>query len=232
MKKIRIPELVIETTRKCNMACDHCLRGDAEALDQKKEYIDTLLDQVDDIDSVTFSGGEPSLNVPIIQYFLDACIKRVIDINTFYIATNGLTVKEDFIIICLRLYSYCQEKKLCQVEVSNDYYHAQNDSYDTTFLDGLSFFRRKYEKESDTMGNGQYVIPEGRGADFGTGRILDTEKITTQERIDEAGATLYLNCNGDIINGCDWSYDSQNDEELIFCSVGKLSETYYSLDAE
>lgn len=124
MDKIYISELVIETTRRCNMACYHCLRGESEDIDQRKEHIDDLLDQVDNIGNVTFSGGEPSLNVPIIQYFLDACIKRQIDINIFYIATNGFSIQEDFIIICIKLYAYCQEKEYCQVEVSNDYYHA------------------------------------------------------------------------------------------------------------
>ena len=73
---ITISNLVIEVTRKCNMFCDHCLRGDLQNIDLKKEYVDSLLNQVDQINNVTFSGGEPSLNIPIIEYFLEQCKEK------------------------------------------------------------------------------------------------------------------------------------------------------------
>lgn len=35
--------IVIEVTRKCNLACDHCFRGCAQNMNIKLEYIDKLL---------------------------------------------------------------------------------------------------------------------------------------------------------------------------------------------
>lgn len=58
--KLNIYNLVLEVTRRCNMCCAHCLRGEAQNMDMQKETIDKLLDQTDSISMVTFSGGEPS----------------------------------------------------------------------------------------------------------------------------------------------------------------------------
>ena len=67
---MQVYSLILEVTRRCNMCCAHCLRGEAENIDMQKETIDKVLDLVDKIECVTFSGGEPSLNLPLIQYFL------------------------------------------------------------------------------------------------------------------------------------------------------------------
>lgn len=66
-------DVVIEVTRRCNMCCAHCLRGDAEAVDIQERYIDAFLDSFANagyISSLTFTGGEISLNIPAIRYTL------------------------------------------------------------------------------------------------------------------------------------------------------------------
>ncbi len=68
---MRVYSLILEVTRRCNMCCAHCLRRDAEDIDMEKETVDEILNMVDEIQSVTFTGGEPSLNLPLIQYFFD-----------------------------------------------------------------------------------------------------------------------------------------------------------------
>ena len=65
----------IEVTRRCNMCCAHCLRGDAESIDIQEKYIDAFLDSFEKgayISSLTFTGGEISLNIPAIRYTLKA----------------------------------------------------------------------------------------------------------------------------------------------------------------
>ena len=51
---------VIEVTRRCNMQCRHCLRGDAQNVDISNEIIDRFFDGFADgavIENVVFSGG-------------------------------------------------------------------------------------------------------------------------------------------------------------------------------
>ena len=87
--------VVIEVTRRCNMCCAHCLRGDAEAVDIQERYIDAFLDSFANagyISSLTFTGGEISLNIPAIRYTLNAVRERNISVGSFYMVTNGKAV--------------------------------------------------------------------------------------------------------------------------------------------
>lgn len=77
----------IEVTRRCNMCCAHCLRGDAESIDIQEKYIDAFLDNFEKgayISSLTFTGGEISLNIPAIRYTLKAVKERGIAVGSFY----------------------------------------------------------------------------------------------------------------------------------------------------
>lgn len=60
--QINVYNLVIEVTRRCNMCCTHCLRGDAQDLDISDEVLETVARNIQP-SSVTFTGGEPSLNI-------------------------------------------------------------------------------------------------------------------------------------------------------------------------
>ena len=222
---MHINDLIIEVTRRCNMACDHCLRGDEQSIDISPESMESLISQVDYIDTVTFSGGEPSLNSSAISQFIELCMRSNVGVGSFYIATNGLSIDVDFIINCLKLYSYCDDKELCSVEVSNDYFHACEDSYDTELLEGLSFFSRKFTKENYNYRNNDGLLIQGR-AFFGGREMPQDNEIQTQEDFNEN--QIYLNCEGDIIQGCDWSYDNQAEHKL--CSVEDIEEYYNNLE--
>ena len=226
---MHIQSLVIEVTRKCNLSCAHCLRGDSQNVVISNEWIDILLSQVESIGAVTFTGGEPSLAVERIEYFLNKCKELGISIESFYIATNGVAISEEFVIVCLRLYSYCGEKEMCSVDISNDYYHSIEESYDTELLDGLSFVKRKFEKEGYDYQNGKSLINEGYAQQNGIGarNLLSGGIATTDDFNDNE---VYLNCKGNIIAGCDWSYESQDNEDNILCTVNDLTAFYEKLE--
>lgn len=86
-----VNDIAIEVTRRCNMACKHCLHGEAENLDISHKTIDNILTPLigQSIGGITFTGGEPSLNVDAIQHTLDFCKKNNISVSSFYVVTNG-----------------------------------------------------------------------------------------------------------------------------------------------
>ncbi len=130
-------ELIIEITRKCNMFCDHCLRGEAQNIDINTIYINNnILDQINNISTITFTGGEPSLYPEAMLYTLEYCKRFGIRIDGFYIATNGLSISEKFVVACLKWYAYCDSKDRCIVDLSNDIHHISSDFYDDTLLRG------------------------------------------------------------------------------------------------
>jgi len=45
--KAELEYLVIEVTRRCNLRCDHCLRGDPQNLDLDVSLVSRLFDQVE-----------------------------------------------------------------------------------------------------------------------------------------------------------------------------------------
>ena len=220
---MEIANLVIELTRRCNMFCNHCLRGDIENRDIDSVYIDSLLDQVTNISELTLTGGEPSLNVPMIEYILSELKRRNISLGGFYIATNGLVMKEEFVLICLKLYSYSDDKEMCRVDVSNDYYHQCEGSYNTELLDGLTFVSRKYNEEGWNYNNDMSLINQGR-SEYGV--ELKVRKVETKEEFNSD--VVYLNCKGDVVLCCDLSYENQ--DKHVVCGVGGLKEYYNNLE--
>jgi len=197
------------------MSCDHCLRGCQQKLDINHAYIDRVMSIAEYIGTITITGGEPSLNVTAIEYILSSAELHGVEIGSFYIATNGVNIKAEFVIACLKWFAYCDEKEMCQVHVSNDAYHANENSYNTELLDGLSFFDRKFSNEGDYYS--EDIINEGNANEFGIGACENKDYgfDIDDDYINEGD--IYLNAKGDIISGCNWSYENQEDHKVCRC---------------
>lgn len=140
--------VVIEITRRCNMCCAHCLRGDAENVDIQEKYINAFLDSFSGrryIGTIVFTGGEISLNIPAIRYTLKAVKERNISVGSFYMVTNGKAVDkmEDLALASLEWWNYCDEKDeyLCGLCISSDNFHEEISDESASILSGLKYNR-------------------------------------------------------------------------------------------
>jgi organic radical activating enzyme len=221
---MKIDSLVIETTRKCNLMCPHCLRGNP----QNKNFTPGLLHSFIEnsgltfISSITFSGGEPSLKPDIIDNCLEVFKKHKIEIGNFYIATNGTIYSEEFFITIAKLYSYCSDNEISLVEVSTDHYHEKPNRKMLNLLKAFSFFHLKDNKYN-------IFINEGNAASNGIGqRELKEDSLDIDEEYIRE-PVLYLNCNGYVISGCDWSYNNQNKHKISKIEEFDINKllTYY-----
>lgn len=61
--KIKLRYVTLETTRRCNLKCEHCYCGDAQPYDMSFAVVDQLLNQAE-INKLRLIGGEPLLNEP------------------------------------------------------------------------------------------------------------------------------------------------------------------------
>lgn len=190
------------------MTCEHCLRGDPENIDIDVKHINTLFKEVDYISIITFTGGEPSLASHIIEKTVQLAEKNQVDIGNFYMATNGKKVSDTFLLALIKLYCFCNDNEISQVVISNDEYHESDNEWDK--LRALKFADMKY---SDNLGIS--VIAEGRAEHWGD-RGNNTEHFEVEEE-DIREGDIYLNCMGEIIAGCDWSYANQPEHKI--CSV-------------
>lgn len=221
MRRYSIDNLIIEVTRRCNMACPHCMRGDAQKMDLDIEHVRRLFDRVSEIHTLTFTGGEPSLVPHIIDEIIEEARARGINIGNFYIATNGKDVSAEFSQVLMKLWWYCSDNEISSVDISNDAYHE----YDPDYLEKLSALRfvgkRTDEDYKDYRGS---MISMGRAAYMGT-RYPSVEEMDLDTEYGSISAgEFYLNCKGNILGCCDLSYQLQDDPRLIVCNVESLDE--------
>lgn len=201
-------------------SCAHCLRGDAESIDIQEKYIDAFLDSFEKgayISSLTFTGGEISLNIPAIRYTLKAVKERGIAVGSFYMVTNGKAVDKmaDLAMASLEWWAYCDEKDdyMCGLCISSDNFHEVIPYESKSILSGLKYNRN--DKVTDF--HLAYLLNEGRAKNLDSNiykkREPHVDKLEYEFNktgdIDFYSGELYLNAIGDVVSGCDWSYKSQ-----------------------
>lgn len=132
-KKVLLHFSLIEVTRKCNLKCRHCLRGEAENITITKEMIDNYFDNIDGILTLNFTGGEPLLAIDEIEYAIDKIIKDKIRVASLAVITNGTILDKRVADIFNKYNKYLHEnmsylfedKKNTKVEllISNSEFH-------------------------------------------------------------------------------------------------------------
>lgn len=226
---MNISNAMIEITRKCNMVCDHCLRGKAQNMEISDEILDMFFSKVESIGELTITGGEPSLAPHKIEKIIELAKKHGVSIENFYIATNGKQVSPAFMAAVVKLYCYCSDNEMSVLHLSNDIYHDDVDHDNLKMLEVFKFFGRKFGDDGES---GDYEpIYEGRAKDNSLGGrdvpISSGEYGSMDEFVNEYGtgmeAEIYLNCRGNVVYGCNWSYKSQNAKKQVICHVNDLS---------
>ena len=133
--KFKFAYLGLEITRKCNLKCAHCLRGDAQHLSMKKEVIDKILDSSAGIKEIFFTGGEPFLEPDLIEYVVDQVIERDFECFSMSVVTNG-TIMNDNGIRCVKALNKFAEwshrkygdAAKSGINISNDNFHDVSSS--------------------------------------------------------------------------------------------------------
>jgi MoaA/NifB/PqqE/SkfB family radical SAM enzyme len=215
---MQVNELVIEITRRCNAKCRHCLRGGAQNKNIADETIDKLLDGVDYISTLTFTGGEPSLAVDRIRYITKEIKARGISLGGFFMYTNGQMASLELIHALMDLYAYVHpsdRNETCSLVISEDQYHAEiiDNTEARNLYSCLSFFRPTNHKYTEITS----VIAEGRAKDWGH-RPADRNDLVIS--LDDDGkvvqddGVIYVNVLGDVIPSCNLSYVSQKKAKI------------------
>lgn len=205
---LEIDELVVETTRRCNMACPHCLRGPAMAGDMPVQTIRSILEQARVIDTVTFSGGEPSLAIPVMEAFYRKAKRLGVPVNSFFIATNGKENQEELALFALRQYAEAENKDLCAVSLSIDPYHEPCAS---DLIRGLACYSETKERDPSQL---DWEVRAGNAEENGLGKPRKTRTEFTAYAPQSGGAVrtelVYLSANGFAYPECDLSYEEMD----------------------
>jgi len=189
-------------------------------MEMPNDYLYSLFSRIDSVSSICFTGGEPALAPNVIKEAVSTAKLHGVDIQNFYIATNAKVVPNEFIEAIFSLWQYCSDNECSAVHYSNDVYHDPMLSDNIDKLRAFRFVDAKYPKDGYTD---VYLINEGSAADNGIGR---RDNPFSGYEIDEgyvSDGEVYLNCKGNIIAGCDFSYESQDDPDRIVCHVKDLT---------
>lgn len=241
-----LSSLVIEVTRRCNMACEHCLRGCSQNVDMPFETIDKIFEGVDEVYNLTFSGGEPFLNIDVIEYILKYVKEHNIRIYSVFVVTNGKHFEERYVSVMNEWVLYVMSNN-----VNMDNVLELEDKYDNfeelTDYSGLAVSRDEYheeipvenylryrmlsyystQKEHDSYGDIGLIL-EGNALENGLyGRTKEVYHFDFSEWEEEnwengdamVSETVYISSLGEVVADCDLSYDHIAEE-----SIGNIND--------
>lgn len=226
-------ELIFEVTRKCNMNCPHCMRGDPQNVSITKEVVDATLDEIAALDRLFLTGGETFLEPEMIDYIIDGVIKRKIPVFRFGVVTNGIIKNPKIANSINKITQYIadnyadfidkkQLRMIGNITVSCDAYHDPVDIVDT-----MKFYRKYLNDHSIIIREKQYKEDEIEDIFF-MGRAKNlTLKPNQRFRYkvapfrlsfmeDENGknmgiaTTIQIGADGKILAGEDCSYEQQD----------------------
>ena len=227
--------LSFEVTRRCNLCCKHCMRGEAQCLDMDLSYVDKVLDDIAGLYYINFTGGEPSLNNTCIKAIINKIIERKIKVYGFDIVTNGVDLDKvlELVEILNEFKSYCysNDKDTSRLAISGDSFHKS-----VTLPTVATNFEFSYKKDIEDI------------LDLGRAKSLNIQKVN-KEDIDivyrnwgSSGDILMLNnsivvsANGDIHLTVDYEYDSQDGvlgnisnnslSDIIMSTIDKQNERH------
>jgi organic radical activating enzyme len=210
---ITVGSLVLEITRRCNMRCEHCMRGDAQALDMNLEVIDKLFESGIEFSDVTFTGGDPSLYPAAIEHFVTALQFYGRTISRFYVKTNGKKESVEMATALLKLYALCDEPDMCTLDVSRDQFH---EGFDQPLLyQGLSFYHRGSDSPMEQDYTDSQIIQEGLAYENGYGKAYPRPSQFVFDEYDEGSfyvEQLQVAANGNICGQCDISFEREDEE--------------------
>ena len=222
---MQIDQLVLELTRRCNLKCEHCLRGNAQNKDIDTNVIKQFFDMnnIKHINDLTFTGGEPCLNPKAMIEIVNHIEATGIGIGLFYMATNGTVFDYRMIEPLYKLHDmvweHNGEENLFNLMISEDEYH-ENEGRVIHPAWGLINHGTKRGPEY------KHVMAEGRG------KVLNPQGMKVKEydwiwddegdRMDEG--MIYINALGMIVKDCDYSYTTQKKRTIGHCLSKKLKE--------
>ena len=236
MKFSYISDLVVETGRRCNANCLHCLRGEPQDLRISQRVISCFcagLAKGASIGTLSIGGGEPALALSELALLRRTLARRGVPYDSFYLVSGGFASEDKLKRLAaeaLALWADAGEKdpNTSGLALSADMFHPYTRDSVRDLFSGLSFFHPN--EKTVKNGHTQYLIREGRAKNLedSPGEYVLRDLGPSDWSFDEiekddagdlqiSGGTLYLCANGNIVNCCDLSY-ARADQNPV-CSV-------------
>ena len=115
MNKIAVQNLGMIITERCNLNCNHCLRGKCTNKVMSDDVITATLKQFCHIHNLAICGGEPTLALDRIEKIFTYIVENEIIVEMVTLTINGTIYSEEFLKLLNYIEEYINYKKLEQV---------------------------------------------------------------------------------------------------------------------
>lgn len=206
------------------MACKHCLRGPSEEKNADIKLFPNIFCEITEIDELTFTGGEPGLNIQYVTMILEYCKSNHIKVNSVYLATNG-TVNQDELINTINewlaycmfvtkikdLHEYLQQYHF-RLACSIDDFHMKLDADSYNKFKNLPYYDDS--KEVSYLENNYYLIESGNvlineldsSGEYLCG--MSGEELFGFKTYNNVINLAYVSCNKHVYSGCNYDYET------------------------
>lgn len=214
--KFNIRNLMLCITHDCNGGCAFCMRGEPQEFYMSASVIERIFSQMSYVEHIGITGGEPSLYPSGIRSITYYAKKYGCEIGSFFCATNGLEYSAEFVSALNELYSYCTDKKLCELTLSIDQFHKSPDEKAKAEYEKLAFYSTSKNKITIAKKD---ILSEGRAEQNGLGRysnppVKEIYDYSVDGFVINIGDRIFINACGDIALDADLSYKHQAERRI------------------
>jgi len=222
--KFIIGELGLEVTRRCNQVCkDFCMRGPMQNINLSPAVVDHILndENIEEIYSILFSGGEPTLNEDLIVYIVDKIIKENLNVKNLALSSNGLKFSQRIVDAFERFVKH-KDGNTAIIGFSNDQFHKPIPEN----------VKEQYLKSPKNIIHVEQLLNKrhtyrAKKSGFATEGVFFDYKEQRPYETSTKGKTIYItdryvSATGNYTFGCDGSYketDEQNFGKVIGTSI-------------
>lgn len=183
----------VEITRRCNLNCKHCLRGEPQDITISEKVIDSIFEQVENVtEHIDLTGGEIMLALDMFEYFCNKLIESNWTPQTLLLVTNGTILNGRTRLIEILENVATQKNISCNIAISDDPFHAEQDK-ENLRLQTYDFFKTELERRN-ILANGNddiqvnkigvslnYLIPNPTTNQLSLKFSGNAKKLTQQE---------------------------------------------------
>ena len=140
-----VNRLCFEITRKCNLKCSFCLRGEAQSITMSKQVIDSVFEKIIDVNNIEITGGEPLLAIDTLEYIINKLIHSKWNTKTFSLITNGTIANQRVVEL---LSTLCTKRNMCIFfGVSADIFHWESRKNVATLqADTIEYYQQQFKQ--------------------------------------------------------------------------------------
>ena len=216
---MHVNTLTLELTRKCNLKCEHCLRGNAQNKSMSEQTMLQIFNHIDSVDTLSIGGGEPSLAIKELECLYNVLVQTNTQVQDIFLVTNGKKVSKPLIKSFAKLYSLLPYPEWSQFGISNDIYHVAERGYHVT---PASYVDELYDPKNTDLhnlpesifythldGDRMKIFARGRAKNWGDNYdpYLDNIRLNSLSNPTVIDGEMYIAYDGTVVGDANMSYN-------------------------